>query len=296
MSKSFPIEQCWQFLLKTLRRGVWVLDEHGNVIEANPAIERWTECSEMTGKPASRWAKYIVLTDRGTGEIEITSESGLTRRCEVLSENIHDANGKFVATIQIITDQVMARALEGRLVEEVQRMAKLAGEDPLTGLANRRAFDEGLLTMQSDCERKFGVVVIDLDDFKAVNDSFGHKLGDKVLVAFAQKLLQIVRSDDLVARIGGDEFAILMPNINMSALTEAADRLRNMLIVETQVKGKKLGVYASVGYAHSGPDPMNVVERADKWMYQNKSVRESGGLVSLAEQEAKFGEGTVKKR
>ena len=91
-----------------------------------------------------------------------------------------------------------------------------------------------------------------------------------------------------MSRIGGDEFAILLPSVNMIALTEAAERLKKGLVVEIDVNGLTLKVYASIGYAHSGPDPSNVVERADKWMYQNKSVRESGGLSALVARESEI--------
>lgn len=282
------IEHAWRFVLKSLRQGIWILDPEGNVVETNAILGKWLESSELVGTHSSRWLKHKDVSEQGGGEAEIVSASGIVRKIELVSEDLVAADGRSLGKVQILTDQIMSRALGGRLVEEVRRMAKLAGEDSLTGLANRRAFTEALGTMQAEMERKFGVVVVDLDDFKAVNDTFGHRIGDKVLTLFAQKLLQLVRGDDLVARIGGDEFAILLPNVNMVALTEAAERLRKELIVEIEVNDHPLRVYASVGYAHSGPDPTNVVERADMWMYQHKSIRESAGLVGLAAQEAQL--------
>lgn len=277
------IEHAWRFVLKSLRQGIWILDPEGNVVETNAILGKWLESSELVGTHSSRWLKQKDSIDGG--DAEIVSASGIVRKIELVSQELVAADGRCLGKVQILTDQIMSRALGGRLVEEVRRMAKLAGEDSLTGLANRRAFTEALATMQAEMERKFGVVVVDLDDFKAVNDTFGHRIGDKVLTLFGQKLLQLVRGDDLVARIGGDEFAILLPNVNMVALTEAAERLRKELIVEIEVNDHPLRVYASVGYAHSGPDPTNVVERADMWMYQHKSIRESAGLVGLAAQE-----------
>jgi len=288
MPHKLRIEQAWEFLLKNLRNGAWLLDADGYIVQANSIVEMWLEQKDLTGTHASKW--YVEgwpVTEDSSG-LELISTSGVVRKVDIATEALLDEKGNVVGHVQMLTDQTMARALEGRLVQEVRRMAKLAGEDALTGLHNRRAFDEALAHMQLEMGRKFGVVVIDLDDFKAVNDSLGHAVGDRVLAAYGERLKHLVRGDDLVARIGGDEFAILLPNVNMVALTEAAERLREDLVVEIEVEGSPFRVYASIGYAHSGPDPSNVVERADKWMYQNKLVRESGGLAKLAEQEHRF--------
>ena len=285
LNKCF-IEQAWDFVTSSLRRGVWILDPDGKILQANGTIVKWLESTELVGSESSQWMRGPFEIDDGSLEGDLVSKSGLVRKIEVLSHDLVDCNGTLTGRVQILTDQIMSRALGGRLVEEVRRMAKLAGEDALTGLANRRAFDDALATMQNELERKFGVVVIDLDDFKNVNDSFGHRVGDQVLKLYGEKLLILVRNDDLVARIGGDEFAVLLPGVNMVALTEAAERLRKDLVVELDVNGVALRVYASVGYAHSGPDPSNVVERADKWMYQNKLTREAAGISGLASQES----------
>jgi len=287
-AENGSIVQAWRFLLTNFRRGVWILDADGVIVEFNSILGKWLESSDLVGTLGSHWCRGSVGTDDDTAEAELISNSGIVRKVEVVSEDLVDEDGKLTGRVQIITDQITARALSGRLVEEVRRMAKLAGEDSLTGLANRRAFDEALETMQTEFGRKFGVVVVDIDDFKAVNDTFGHRIGDNVLAMYAEKLLQLVRDDDLVARIGGDEFAVLLPGANMVSLTEAAERLRKELVVEIDVNGFPLQVYASIGYAHSGPDPSNVVERADKWMYQNKSVRESGGLSALVARESEI--------
>lgn len=288
MSHNVPLEQAWRYLLDSLKRGVLVVDRDGIILDAGATVEKWLEAGTIVGTPLSRWLKTPFDVMGEADDIDIVSASGIVRRVSVSGRTLTNESGEVFGRVMLLTDQFMSRVMEGRLIEEVRRMAKLAGEDALTGLANRRAFDEALGTMQQELERRFGVVVVDLDDFKAVNDTFGHRVGDQILVECARLLRQLTRSDDLVARIGGDEFAILLPNVTMLALTETAERLRRDLVVETKVNGTPLRVYSSVGYAHSGPDPTNVVERADKWMYQNKSERE--GISSLAVKEAEYQE------
>lgn len=290
MTHPVPLEQAWRFLLETLKRGIVVVDQDGVIVDVGSTVEKWLESTSVLGTALGSWTKVPLGLSDTEGEIELVSTSGIVRKVTLSGKHLTDDNGQPAGRLLLLTDQFLSRVMEGRLIDEVRRMAKLAGEDSLTGLANRRAFDEALQTMQQELERKFGVVVVDLDDFKVVNDTFGHRVGDQVLVACANLLRQLTRSDDLVARIGGDEFAILLPNVTMLALTETAERLRKELVIQIQVNGSPLRVYSSVGYAHSGPDPTNVVERADKWMYQNKSERE--GISTLAAHEAELVDGS----
>lgn len=286
MIPNETFEQAWRFLMASLKRGVLVVDRKGVILDASASVEKWLDSNNLPGTRLGDWSRSGFDPMREDGEMELVSASGIVRVVSVTGHDLTSANGERAGRVFLFTDEFMSRVMEGRLVEEVRRMAKLAGEDSLTGLANRRAFDEALGAMQSELERRFGVVVVDLDDFKVVNDTFGHRVGDQVLAQCAILLKQLTRTDDLVARIGGDEFAVLLPNVTMVALTETAERLRRDLIVEIEVNGAPLHVYSSVGYAHSGPDPTNVVERADKWMYQNKSKQE--GLSALVAKEADY--------
>ena len=286
MHFRLPFNSAFRFLFDTISQGACFLDDQGKIVTANPLLTRWLEVPDPSGTSMKDWLDApSVWTPPGEFEAELKSESGIVRHVMVKADKVCDDNGEFVGYGCLFSDQSMVKALEGRLVAELQRMAKLAGEDPLTGVANRRAFDETLAHLTQADERKFGVVLADLDDFKQINDSFGHTVGDDVLVAFAKKLQLLVREGDLVARIGGDEFAVLMPNVTIVGLTEAANRLRESLFAELESKGKVLRVSASIGYAHSGPEPKSVVQRADHWMYTHKNVRESAGISGMATSE-----------
>ena len=286
MSDSLDLQQAWEFLFDHIRNGVWILDTEGRIVQANPPILRWLEASNVVGTTANYWTvEDEAKIELGDATVELRSRSGVVRKVEAQTGKLNDPTGKFVGYIQVFTDQSTTRALESMLVKEVQRLAKLAGEDPLTGLANRRAFEDGLEHMRQELDRKFGLIVIDLDDFKSVNDTFGHQVGDRVLKMCADKLRNLVREDDLIARLGGDEFAVLLPHVNMVALTDAAERIRKGLVIELEFGENKLKVTSSLGYAHSGPDPSNVIERADKWMYQQKAIRESESIADMARAE-----------
>ena len=137
-----------------------------------------------------------------------------------------------------------------RVVLEVQ-----AATDPLTGLLNRRAFE-------AESEKKFAesrfanqpisAVIIDLDDFKVINDTFGHHSGDATLVTVAKCLQNEMRKEDLLARIGGDEFAVVLPNTSLDAAQTIAERLRlSIQQARIDVGGKQTGLTASLGVAES---------------------------------------------
>lgn len=117
----------------------------------------------------------------------------------------------------------------GPQVREERRLAHLASTDALTGLANRGAFDAALARHIEASERDrvpLSLVVFDIDAFKAVNDQHGHPVGDRVLVEVARRLADAVRDSDLVARIGGEEFACLLPGLGAEAAQQLADRVR----------------------------------------------------------------------
>jgi diguanylate cyclase (GGDEF)-like protein/PAS domain S-box-containing protein len=160
---------------------------------------------------------------------------------------------------------------EKRLEELLEYQAL---HDPLTGLSNRKLFHDrvahALLRRQAG---QVGVLFIDLDNFKAVNDSFGHACGDEVLVAAAQRLQNCARAGDTAARIGGDEFALLVEDLTPAQATELADRVRDALRVPPLEFGRRVVVIeASVGIAVAGAGETTetLLRNADLAMYEAK--------------------------
>lgn len=151
---------------------------------------------------------------------------------------------------------------------------KLIREDPLTGLANRRALEEHIVPAMSYARRSdqpLSVVMADLDRFKAVNDRHGHLTGDQVLVSFAQMLQVECRTEDLIARFGGEEFILLLPNTALAQATILAERLRAHIAQATLPVPEP--VTASFGVTLFVPEDTteSLISRADRAMYSAKA-------------------------
>ncbi|EPR30468.1 diguanylate cyclase [Alkalidesulfovibrio alkalitolerans DSM 16529] len=165
-----------------------------------------------------------------------------------------------------------------RLQERLARLAHLSEHDPLTGLANRRAFERVLDIEVERCRRNrtpVSLVVLDLDDFKRVNDTYGHPFGDKVLVAVANVLLEEKRRYDLAARTGGEEFSLVLTGIGLIRAQTMVDRvLKAVRELQLDCDGEPIRLTCSAGIAsYKGRvalTPVELVELADKALYEAK--------------------------
>jgi diguanylate cyclase (GGDEF)-like protein len=164
----------------------------------------------------------------------------------------------------------------------LDRLHHSAMHDALTGLPNRALFHlrlERLVFLARSGSEAFAVVMLDLDGFKAVNDSHGHHIGDELLRRVASVFRDSVRPEDTVARLGGDEFAVVLPNANVADATEVADRLVRALDVVMMIEGLEISIGSSFGITtwqesdHTGDD---VMRRADGLMYEQKRLRQAG--------------------
>lgn len=167
------------------------------------------------------------------------------------------------------------------LTEHAARMRNDAFTDALTGIANRRSFERTLVREWRLARRgtvESYIVLIDLDDFKAVNDTFGHSAGDRVLGLCAQALQEAARGTDVVGRIGGDEFAAILVGCD-SDEDAVAYRERARKTLERYLKGEQARVSFSAGHQalSESPSPVRALELADQAMYWHKSQR-SGRL------------------
>jgi diguanylate cyclase (GGDEF)-like protein len=150
----------------------------------------------------------------------------------------------------------------------------------LTGLVNRAYFQEMLERSLARARRDddlFGVAYIDLNDFKQVNDRHGHQVGDAVLSQVAGRIAGVVRAGDCAARFGGDEFVVLVDDDSEQGVHCLAERLRAAFTEPFQVDRLTLSVSASIGialYPDHGQHSLNLLQAADKAMYQAKSMRQ----------------------
>jgi diguanylate cyclase (GGDEF)-like protein len=162
---------------------------------------------------------------------------------------------------------------EGRQLAD---LALASRRDALTGLPNRRAFEEDLAREAARAARTgapLSVVALDVDRFKAVNDERGHAAGDAVLRAVAARAAAAIRAGDLLARVGGEEFAIVLPAADLPRAAEAAERIRAALAARPiEAAGHAIAVTASFGCAALAPgeSPDALLARADARLYDAK--------------------------
>jgi diguanylate cyclase (GGDEF)-like protein len=175
----------------------------------------------------------------------------------------------------LVIENAALRAGERRRIDELSRQAF---HDPLTDLPNRALFKDRLQHALARTRRggqSVAVLLLDLDGFKQINDSFGHEAGDQVLIAVSQRLRACLRPADTVARLGGDEFTILLEDIAaLDEATRVAKRIADSLRTSFMVEGNETTVSTSIGIALNEPrdlDPSDILRNADRAMYEAKS-------------------------
>lgn len=185
---------------------------------------------------------------------------------------VTDASGQVVRILGTLQDITERRKIE-------QQLFQLAYHDPLTGLPNRRFFLEQLEQIAEQSLRSgqvVGVVFVDIDRFKGINDTLGHAAGDQLLVTVARRIKESLRSDDFVARMSGDEFAVILPNLHGEETAErVVQKLVKVLDAPIQMDSRSAYVTASIGlslYPWNGMDASTLLRHADVAMYAAKQA------------------------
>jgi diguanylate cyclase (GGDEF)-like protein/PAS domain S-box-containing protein len=197
---------------------------------------------------------------------------------QVRVQPLRSADGSIVGAIEIFSDNSAQNEVR-RKTEALERLAFL---DHLTQLPNRRFLEMTLMTALSEYQvhgDPFGVLAIDLDGFKSINDRYGHACGDRALQESGKTLLGALRPTDTVGRWGGDEFLAIVRNVNDEVLGALATRCV-FLLAQTSVpndEGKRISMSISVGAAlvRPGEGALGLLERADKLMYECKTMGQS---------------------
>jgi diguanylate cyclase (GGDEF)-like protein len=176
------------------------------------------------------------------------------------------------------------RSINGHLVRQIAELKEReaqaqqqADRDGLTGLYNRRKLGELLKTAVADALKhgqRVGVLFIDLDGFKSVNDAHGHSAGDKLLATVASRIAARARTGDFVCRYGGDEFVVILPRVaDMAAALQVADSIRNRVALPYRIDGAELQITAAIGaaiYPDQAASSVELLELADESMYRVK--------------------------
>jgi diguanylate cyclase (GGDEF)-like protein len=254
----------------------------------SPSVE------QMLGHPASYFLEDFsrtmdMLDDDSRALIESTADgTPLPQRCDI---RYLRADGRIVIA-EMQTSEVPG-GVQGvsRDVTELRRLqehlAALALRDPLTGLANRRLLNELLeagLSRTTRSGETLAVAFVDLDEFKSVNDTYGHDAGDTVLCETARRLVAIARGADVVARVGGDEFGVGYEPGTASA-DRLVERLDAALAMPIQLAGTTVTCRASIGHADTrrlGHDAGNLLTAADAAMFVVKRARAHERRTSLS--------------
>ena len=186
-----------------------------------------------------------------TFQTELTLRDG---RFVVMEVHAKLAETRFGPLVVSVSHDVTERIRAERMLHD------LAFHDALTGLANRVSFDERLAAAMASADRHgdcLGVIYLDIDDFKSINDKYGHSAGDAVLVAMARRLEGAVRSEDVVARLGGDEFVVILPRLDGAAdLERVAAKLRETACKRLRISGTlEFDLGAATGDGPLRPEP-----------------------------------------
>ena len=175
------------------------------------------------------------------------------------------------------TDVTGSKNLELELVETKNKLQQLAATDYLTGIYNRRQFNKMAEQELLRCERKklhATLMLLDIDHFKHINDNYGHACGDAILVNFTDRIRGELRSYDIFARVGGEEFAILLPEVCNEKAMMIADRyLKKIAEIPFYYDGEYITVTTSIGLSESYPQIKTLdyaLQSADKYLYQAK--------------------------
>ena len=204
--------------------------------------------------------------------IWLRHSEGYRKPVRVRTAAVRDGSGNIIGGVETFSD---ATAVV-RATEDADRARHEALTDELTGLPNRRMFDAALRGRLENMGRygwQFGLLVVDIDNFKAVNDQHGHAFGDAVLAGVAKTIQGAVRAGDMVARWGGEEFAVLVEASDGAGLAETAERVR-ALVEQSEIRhdAKTLRVNVSAGGSLAAQDDTaeSLFERADGALYSAK--------------------------
>jgi diguanylate cyclase (GGDEF)-like protein/PAS domain S-box-containing protein len=291
-------------LLSAMNLGILFVAADGRVVYHNPAFNHtWMidESIELIGLSVhdalAKSTSVLVRPDHFSShllavlethavsdsfEIEMTDGRVITE----LDYPVRDRDGHFIGHLWVYEDITRER-------QTAEQLVYLAERDALTGLYNRHRFQQELVRTMLDTDRhhiQCAVMFFDLDEFKTINDTYGHRAGDALLIRVAGEVSALVRRNEVLARLGGDEFAVLLPAVQGNEAEALADRVIHAVAqIPFRFEGRNLRVTTSLGIAYyptHAADADELVARADIAMYQAKQAGKNTWRVFRADQEA----------
>ena len=299
-------DDCYKAILDHTFDGVNYVDDKRRILYWNTGAERITgyQADEVVGQKCQRDEGLCHIDDDGirlcdnlcpllkaidSGEknqkrVHLRNKAGKRIPVDAVTSPVLDAGRRPIGAVQVFRDASSYEQAE----KTAQVIARMAATDPLTGLVNRRAIEIELEIEASRSQRlklPLSVIFGDIDYFKAVNDSFGHAVGDEVLKGVAKLLSSSVREYDRASRYGGEEFVIMLPETKAEIAMEVAERMRKAVAVWQLIHEEKLWPFSitmSFGVSElAGGEPWEqTVERADKALYRAKKAGRNLVFVS----------------
>ena len=265
---------------------MWMIDEEGESLIGQQARDVLAKSASTLARPDhfSRHLLSVLETRELSDSYEIQMTDG--RVITELDYPVRDREGRFIGHLWIYEDVTRER-------QTAEQLVYLAERDPLTGLYNRHRFQQELTRTMLESDRhqmRAAVMFFDLDEFKTINDTYGHRAGDALLIRVAGEIGALVRRNEVLARLGGDEFAILLPGVHNNEAETLAERVvRAIAQIPFRFEGQNLRLTTSLGIAYypmHATDADELVARADIAMYQAKTAGKNTWRVYRADDEA----------
>lgn len=245
------------------------INERGGYVKVEDKIYTWAQL------PIAGDNKYVVLTHRFAGSSPVNLVSVYLKRL-------------FVPAIFYIWLMVwvglIIRFLTDKLISQNKELERMALYDSLTGLPNRVLLNDRLHKLIQACQRNqcaFALAVIDLNKFKSVNDTYGHDQGDELLCQVADRVREILRTSDTFSRIGGDEFVLLLNDVNARSCLHMCERIQNVILNPYVLREGTVSIGLSIGiamYPEHARDSESLMRYADMAMY---TIKTKGGGIRI---------------
>jgi diguanylate cyclase (GGDEF)-like protein/PAS domain S-box-containing protein len=266
-------------------RRIWLIRDNVDL-----AGRRTTEVLDHSGNVLARpdhFSKHV-LQVTATHEVSETFEIVMAdgRVVTQISYPVRDEEGRFIGRLWIYEDVTRER-------QTAEQLIYLAERDSLTGLYNRRRFQEELARMMAEVDRRNSqgaLLFFDLDEFKYVNDTFGHRAGDAMLIRVAGEVSALIRRNEIFSRLGGDEFAVLLPDAGEKEAAMLGERIvRAIAQIPFRFEGQNIRLTTSVGialYPRHATSVEELIAHADAAMYQAKEAGKNAWRIYRADLDA----------
>lgn len=268
--------------IENISDAVIIYDRQFSVVDVNKAYESITARSreQILGTPfqfalypesfTQGVKKHLITHGSWRGEIENKRPNGELYFTDLSLDVIRDESDNISHFVAVFSDVTSRKDTEAEL-------RKLANSDTLTGLPNRSFFQANQHQLVTN-KTPHALLVFDLDNFKKINDSMGHQVGDMLLIAVAKRLVKLSNNKNIVYRLGGDEFSIILENTNdIHTITSVAKHILSAIAQPLKIKNQEIVLYSSIGivlYPEDGATPQELLKNADTAMYHAKG---SGG-------------------